>query len=322
MRSNIPPEISAALSRGCHRWRCQTGPCFFSGQADPFRSLHSRQEKFQILENSSQPAPQTGSTFTSLGLAAVIPPVLPFQGLALAGRNAALLLPLGTQIFQFLHQALIPCTDTPMSPCLHHRKSPGPAQPNYQLCHLSPSPGSRGWSQGLSYSRLVEGSVLNCAPEAGGAWAALLIKSGKWDGVIRALLNQAAIRALPSSFESTEGALRGRVEFCAGWDHSPEQREAMNTEKKRKVHSLKGIETLQKGPLRCTSHQWPEAIPETKLAFPNDKTRRWQTVTYSQAHTSTKPPESIFFLKKIILLGKLEAHRLENSYILNTDGNY
>lgn len=47
----------------------------------------------------------------------------------------------------------------------------------------------------------------------------------------------------------------------------------------------------------AAAHQWPEAIPETKLAFffPNGKTRRWQTVTYSQAHALTKPPERFFF---------------------------
>lgn len=59
-------------------------------------------------------------------------------------------------------------------------------------------------------------------------------------------------------------------------------------------------ELLQTGPpslylTAAAAYKLLEANPVTKLAFPNGKNRRWQTVTYSQAHTPTKHPVSNFF---------------------------
>lgn len=91
------------------------------------------------------------------------------------------------------------------------------------------------------------------------------------------------------------------MEFGAGWDHSPKQREAvMNTHTQKKINPAsqrhrnvsEGAPSLHLA--AAAAHQWPEAIPVTKLTFPNGKTSSWQTVTYSQAHTLTKAPVSIF----------------------------
>lgn len=62
-----------------------------------------------------------------------------------------------------------------------------------------------------------------------------------------------------------------------------------------------------------------EANPATKLAFPNGKNRRWQTMTYSQAHTPTKHPVSkrFFFFKE-----NFKHTGWEHSYTLNKDANF
>lgn len=145
----------------------------------------------------------------------------------------------------------------------------------------------------------MEGLVLNCVSEVGSVWAATDLLCSLNQG------NEMGSLELPLTRQQS-GAHRTRlkeqkVPLGKEWSlvlgrTTPQAKRSSNEHRKKKSSLSKAQKRFRGGPFAAPpAHKWPEAIPVTELAFPNGKTRRWQTVTYSQAHTLTKPHVSIFF---------------------------
>lgn len=115
----------------------------------------------------------------------------------------------------------------------------------------------------------------------------------------------------------------GRESRVWYWVGQFPQAKRSSNEKGKKSTFSKCTEVLRKGPpslylTAAAAYKLLEANPVTKLAFPNGKNRRWQTVTYSQAHTPTKHPVSNIYLFK----ENFKHTGWENSYTLNKDANF